>query len=973
MNAPPQLRSQHAASKPATAKELLARGMEFHRAGLLADAGPCYDAAIRSDPRQSDALHLLGLVKSAEGDIERGIELIRQAVKIQPRFPAAFFNLGNLLRKQDKLQAAVTAYQRAIVLQRNFPEAYCNLGCTLDALGRLDEAAAAFRRAISDKRDYAEAHRNLGLVQHRQGRLDEAALALRRAVSLNPGHAGTHCELGRALQALHKFGEAVETFTRAAVINPHDFHTWLNLGICLHAAEKPAEAATAYRRAIALQPDFTEALRQLKVAITAAPLSPDIWQAQRDRLALNRESALAIENLGAALLLQGEVAQALDLWRQLAPLHMPARSVPRAEPLATVSHRLHTTMLQTATLSLRLDFKIIILARASAVTVLAPAFSSLSAGMTEAEALQQLDACLLKKASGPCVAAVHSSSPNPDLPAGPGNGRVHESIHVSIGDLSLFAQQLGSAGHHQEALECLREADRAGAQPRHFLPLHGLLAALHDCFDEAIGLYLKSLVAYISERNQAMPGTDYRARQQPTARLLEEALALYGAHPLPTPVDESCDPPAAPSQTTLLIEAEADALQTSPLLQAEACNYLAEDLLNHHNDLRRARTVYLLRDRFQQDWRHAHGIGSIDTLFLGFDWVRNIGHIAFLGHLIKLRELGLIPWRKIVVLAREHLIANRAYLDQWRPYVTVVTDPARVAYFEPLTIVCGFRFSTVFPFAGREPLYNSELAAAVEEKWDAAGRAPLLALNTTDKEAGWHALAAFGVQPGDWFVCLHVRESGFHQVQDEHRNAALSGYLPAIETITQRGGWVIRMGDATMSPMPARERVIDYPHTSLKSPAMDVFLCAECRFFIGLHSGLSHVPYSFGRPTVMTNWLNTGSLPPFPRNGLFLPKMIRDKTQQRLLPLREALGTEWGCRCYGACKLEDFGAVLVDNTAAEIDEIVLEMLARLDGTHTPSEEDAALQNQFSALFPGDSARGLARPGAAFLRRHRALL
>jgi hypothetical protein len=42
-----------------------------------------------------------------------------------------------------------------------------------------------------------------------------------------------------------------------------------------------------------------------------------------------------------------------------------------------------------------------------------------------------------------------------------------------------------------------------------------------------------------------------------------------------------------------------------------------------------------------------------------------------------------------------------------------------------------------------------------------------------------------------------------------------------MEEITQRGGWVIRLGDEAMLPLPDMNRVIDYPFSGLKLDEMN--------------------------------------------------------------------------------------------------------------------------------------------------------
>lgn len=927
------------------ARKLLARGIELHQLGKWTEAASCFESVLRLDQRNSDALHLLGVTMSAQGQTAQGIELIRKAVKIQPQFPAAFFNLGNLLRKENLLEDAVSAYQRAISLQRKFPQAYRNLGSTLDLLGRLEDAAAALEKAVECDRNYAEAHSDLTLIRQKLNRSDNAAATSQSAAGSLPIDIG-----------------AIKTFKQAADRGNRDPLSWSGIGTHALAEGNLIEAEAACRQAIALRPDFVEALRVLAKAIEINLWTESVWTPQRDTLAKNADCIAPFETLGAALFLQGKLAEAVETWSQTASLITLNTSAAAASESAITAARRHIIALETPQHRLSLDVPIFLWTGASASTACVPCLSWIGTAASENEALHALDSAILKRIEN----AIGSPGTGRILlrasPGDPSKRELAGSVRDTSANLRLFTQQLYSARQYREAWECLRLAKTMEPLPTQFISFLGMLTAVHGDLDLAIATYLEALHSRLRESDMT---AFWREKQHVSLpRLLKQAAILRDANPSLIQAG-----PELPASVLVVNESPVP----EELLRIEACNYLAEALINYHNAFALSREMYLRRNQFQQDWLRACGIDPVDTLFLGFDWVRNIGHIAFLGHLVKMRELGLAPWRNIVVFSADRYIANHAYLNQWRQHLTVVTDPGLVSHFEPLTAACGFRFSTLFPFPGREPVDNFKIAAAVEEKWRESKRAPLLSLTHEQKSAGWDALAPFGPRPGDWFVCLHVRESGFHSLNDPHRNAGISDYLPAIEVITRRGGWVIRLGDSTMSPLPALERVIDYPHTRLKSPVMDVFLCAETRFFIGVHSGLSHVPHSFGRPSVMTNWLNTGSLPPFGHESLFLPKMIRRTTDDQLLPLRDSLSDDWGLRCYGDCRLDDYQAELVANTPGEIVEIVSEMLDRLDGVHPSSTDDIALREKFFSLFPQRSPGGLSSPGAAFLRRHRDLL
>ena len=85
-------------------------------------------------------------------------------------------------------------------------------------------------------------------------------------------------------------------------------------------------------------------------------------------------------------------------------------------------------------------------------------------------------------------------------------------------------------------------------------------------------------------------------------------------------------------------------------------------------------------------------------------------------------------------------------------------------------------------------------------------------------------------------------------------DANINNYFDAIEAITSIGGWVIRMGDNSMSKLPKMTRVIDYANSSIKNNRTDIILCSKCKFFIGTSSGLYTVAKAFGRPILQTNY-----------------------------------------------------------------------------------------------------------------------
>lgn len=188
-------------------------------------------------------------------------------------------------------------------------------------------------------------------------------------------------------------------------------------------------------------------------------------------------------------------------------------------------------------------------------------------------------------------------------------------------------------------------------------------------------------------------------------------------------------------------------------------------------------------------------------------------------------------------------------------------------------------------------------------------------------------LTNYGIGPDDWFVCWHVREPGFKKdfTRRSYRNADIANSILGIKEVTQRGGWVIRLGDDSMSPLPSMERVIDYPFTDLKSEEMDLFLVSNCRLYIGTISGPMELAILFGRQILLLNMYDwsCGNLIRDKDRGLL--KHVYSVAEKRYLSLKELVEADRELLYTFGEKSSKYE--LVENSALEIKEAVIESLS----------------------------------------------
>jgi putative glycosyltransferase (TIGR04372 family) len=358
------------------------------------------------------------------------------------------------------------------------------------------------------------------------------------------------------------------------------------------------------------------------------------------------------------------------------------------------------------------------------------------------------------------------------------------------------------------------------------------------------------------------------------------------------------------------------------------------------------------------------------TLF-GRTFTKRLGHMALLDMYVKDRLLAAVPLSESMVVTHPEAVANQAYLDYWRKYIRVtIVDSHVYETIRPLLELVEMS-AQAWHSANDEIGFYEPIGHRVQRQWENDGRKPLLRLTDEHLERGWTTLQRLGMPRGAWFVVLHVREAAYQPT----RNANIATFGEAIQRITGRGGWVVRIGDRMMTPLEPMAQVIDLAHASTRQDWMDVFLLGACRFLVGTQSGPFQVPGTFGVPAIYTNWH------PLPYrywfgSDLMLPKRYWSRSRRRFLTYAEVAGSPI-CAAMLESDLKREGVELVDNTPEEIEGAVRQMMSRLEGdpdVYDPRE--ASLQERFDALpfkLPYHIPPGGASVARSFLREHADLL
>ena len=223
-----------------------------------------------------------------------------------------------------------------------------------------------------------------------------------------------------------------------------------------------------------------------------------------------------------------------------------------------------------------------------------------------------------------------------------------------------------------------------------------------------------------------------------------------------------------------------------------------------------------------------------------------------------------------------------------------------------------------------------------------------------------------GLDSRQWFVGLHIRNEGSGEAR---RNQPIESYIKAILEVRERGGWVVRIGDTSMVPLPRMEHVIDLVVSDDARKDLHAYILAKCRFFIGTSSGPSSVPPLFGIPTLITNTTSPGrNVLTAAKNSIYIPKILTNLDYE-MISLEQILKSKDAFGELEISNLRKSGMRLVPNSEDEIQLAVTEMFNRLEGRNIPGQTE--FSTRISQIRAGTSWTSQGEFATSFLEKHQA--
>lgn len=135
----------------ATCNEALERASVALNNQRPEDAERLAGEVLKSDPRRTRALHILGCALLAQGRADKAIAPLETAARgtHDPEIDTA---LATALRRTDRLNDALSRLKRTVKRHPRFAPTFRELGSLLFAMGHFDEAIVALKRDSMSRR-----------------------------------------------------------------------------------------------------------------------------------------------------------------------------------------------------------------------------------------------------------------------------------------------------------------------------------------------------------------------------------------------------------------------------------------------------------------------------------------------------------------------------------------------------------------------------------------------------------------------------------------------------------------------------------------------------------------------------------------------------------------------------------------------------------------------------------------------------
>ena len=241
--------------KKEEANQLFIQAHHAQQNGDLITAEKLFQAGLKLDPENFNALNLLGIVAIQIHHFPLAIRSIEAAILLNRSNALSFANLGFAQHAIKMHEQAEMSYQNALNISPQLTDVLFNQGNLYCDTGEFNKAILSYQKAIAIQPNHLLLN-NLGTAFKELKEWDKALASYQQSISLNPTFAIAYNNIGSILLELRDYNRAETYFSKALALNPNYVEAHVGRGNAFFNRKQYQDAISDYGKAIDINPNF---------------------------------------------------------------------------------------------------------------------------------------------------------------------------------------------------------------------------------------------------------------------------------------------------------------------------------------------------------------------------------------------------------------------------------------------------------------------------------------------------------------------------------------------------------------------------------------------------------------------------------------------------------------------------------------------------------------------------------------------
>ena len=199
------------------------------KAILLDEAFSYFDERVRANNKDAFALAHRGRVWKEQGDYEKALADLNEAIRLDPDRPAYFSNRGMVYDRLEEYDRAIGDYNEALRRDPTDAQTYSNRGRTYRAKKDYDQAVNDFNQAIRLDPQLADAYFHRGNAYKGRKAYSQAVRDYSEAIRLDPNWPDPYFNRANARRANKEYDQAVDDYRQVIRLDREDADAFSNL------------------------------------------------------------------------------------------------------------------------------------------------------------------------------------------------------------------------------------------------------------------------------------------------------------------------------------------------------------------------------------------------------------------------------------------------------------------------------------------------------------------------------------------------------------------------------------------------------------------------------------------------------------------------------------------------------------------------------------------------------------------------